>query len=198
MNRHACAGCDKCSSQSQADRRRAAPWGRLADGRSDQVWRCRVGMAQGHRSHALRVLDYGCNNARIHDRYGGAVHTGTRARTGLAAVGCGRLVTGRGLLVGIARLVMLVAGHLCCGAPYGRSDNGWRRRRRHVAFMDSRHCRRSPIEHQGYGEQQSEHERTGGHQPNFNWLDMRILQRAGFPVAGASALLSPGAGHLCR
>lgn len=112
--------------------------------------RCRVGMARGHRLPALRVLDNGRDNARIQDRYGRAVHTVTAAHTGLATVGRGRLAPGRGCLVGISRLVMLVAGQLCCGGRYGRGDHG---SRRHVACMDSSHCRRSPVEHEGYGEQ---------------------------------------------
>lgn len=109
------------------------------------MWRFRVGMARGHRSHALRVLNNGRNNARVHDRYGRAVHTGTAARTGLTTVGRARVLTRRGWLVGIPRLVMLVAGQLRCGGRYGRGD--------HVACMDSSHCRRSPVEHEGYGEQ---------------------------------------------
>ena len=113
------------------------------------MWRCRIGMARSHRSHALRVLNNGRNNARIHDRHGRAVHTGTAARTGLTTVGRCRLATFRGWLVRIHRMVMLVAGHLCSGR-YGRGDHGTRH---HVAFMDSSHCRRSPVEHEGYGEQ---------------------------------------------
>lgn len=90
------------------------------------MWRCRVGMARRHRSHALRVLDNTRDNARIHDHYGRAVYTGTAARTRLATVGRGRLVLGRGCLAGIFSLVMLVAGHLCCRDRYGRGDHGSR------------------------------------------------------------------------
>lgn len=113
------------------------------------MWRCRVGMAQSHRSHALRVPNNGRNNARIHDRHGRAVHTGTAARTGLTTVGRRRLATLRGWLVRIHRMVMLVAGHLCLAGRNGRDDHG---RRCHVACMNSRHCGPRPVEHEGYGE----------------------------------------------